>query len=153
MKATLCLVPLGFVFRCYVKYSLECEVLNPANTYNLHSHFLFYSNRGATTSGTGSPKPEGEIAEAEASTPGKEPGRGFCEIQWPWWRGSTDSASKSSRSKVIIFYCIVNSILLILYMRMFVRMFIFLLLFHAKTNGLGWNLGYFTRANDQNHVS
>lgn len=41
---------------------------------------VFY-NRGATTSGTGSPKPEGEIAEAEASTPGKEPGRGFCEIQ------------------------------------------------------------------------
>ncbi|KAJ8737535.1 hypothetical protein PYW08_000130 [Mythimna loreyi] len=36
---------------------------------------------GATISGTGSPKPEGEIAEADASTPGKEPGRGFCEIQ------------------------------------------------------------------------
>ncbi|XP_047040708.1 uncharacterized protein LOC124645021 isoform X2 [Helicoverpa zea] len=36
---------------------------------------------GATTSGTGSPKPEGDVVEAEASTPGKEPGRGFCEIQ------------------------------------------------------------------------
>ncbi|CAH0578198.1 unnamed protein product [Chrysodeixis includens] len=36
---------------------------------------------GATTSGTGSPKPEGEAAEVEASTPGKESGRGFCEIQ------------------------------------------------------------------------
>lgn len=56
--------------------------------------------RGATTSGAGSPKPEGEAAEVEASTPGKESGRGFCEIQWPWWRGSTDSASKSSKSKV-----------------------------------------------------
>ncbi|XP_061704063.1 voltage-gated potassium channel subunit beta-2 isoform X3 [Cydia pomonella] len=33
------------------------------------------------TSGTGSPKPEGEAIEGEASTPGKEPGRGFCEIQ------------------------------------------------------------------------
>ncbi|KAL0852042.1 hypothetical protein ABMA28_000299 [Loxostege sticticalis] len=36
---------------------------------------------GATTSGTGSPKPEGEVAEGEASTPGKETGRAFCEIQ------------------------------------------------------------------------
>ncbi|XP_063837452.1 voltage-gated potassium channel subunit beta-2 isoform X2 [Ostrinia nubilalis] len=33
------------------------------------------------TSGTGSPKPEGEGAEGEASTPGKETGRAFCEIQ------------------------------------------------------------------------
>ncbi|XP_063632862.1 voltage-gated potassium channel subunit beta-2 isoform X6 [Cydia splendana] len=33
------------------------------------------------TSGTGSPKAEGEAIEGEASTPGKEPGRGFCEIQ------------------------------------------------------------------------
>ncbi|XP_022832822.1 voltage-gated potassium channel subunit beta-1 [Spodoptera litura] len=36
---------------------------------------------GATTSGTGSPKPEGDVVDAEASTPSKEPGRGFCEIQ------------------------------------------------------------------------
>ncbi|XP_075991491.1 potassium voltage-gated channel subfamily A regulatory beta subunit hyperkinetic isoform X4 [Anticarsia gemmatalis] len=37
---------------------------------------------GATTSGAGSPKPEGEAAgEGEASTPGKESGRAFCEIQ------------------------------------------------------------------------
>ncbi|XP_049884642.1 voltage-gated potassium channel subunit beta-1 isoform X3 [Pectinophora gossypiella] len=33
------------------------------------------------TSGAGSPKPEGEGAEGEASTPGKESGRAFCEIQ------------------------------------------------------------------------
>lgn len=58
-------------------------------------------DRGATASGSGSPKPEGEAAvEGDASTPTKESGRGFCEIQWPWWRGSTDSASKSSKSKV-----------------------------------------------------
>lgn len=37
--------------------------------------------RGATTSGTGSPKPEGDVVDPEASTPSKEPGRGFCEIQ------------------------------------------------------------------------
>ncbi|XP_031767320.1 voltage-gated potassium channel subunit beta-2 isoform X11 [Galleria mellonella] len=37
---------------------------------------------GAMTSGTGSPKPEGDnAAEGEASTPGKESGRAFCEIQ------------------------------------------------------------------------
>ncbi|CAH2985434.1 unnamed protein product [Chilo suppressalis] len=37
---------------------------------------------GATTSGTGSPKPDGENAgDGEASTPGKESGRAFCEIQ------------------------------------------------------------------------
>uniref|UniRef100_A0A2H1WL41 SFRICE_018028 n=1 Tax=Spodoptera frugiperda TaxID=7108 RepID=A0A2H1WL41_SPOFR len=32
---------------------------------------------GATTSGTGSPKPEGDVVDPEASTPSKEPGRGF----------------------------------------------------------------------------
>ncbi|XP_032527522.1 voltage-gated potassium channel subunit beta-3 isoform X2 [Danaus plexippus] len=36
---------------------------------------------GASTSGAGTPKPEGEAAEAEASSPTKESGRGFCEIQ------------------------------------------------------------------------
>ncbi|XP_060809705.1 voltage-gated potassium channel subunit beta-2 isoform X2 [Amyelois transitella] len=37
---------------------------------------------GATTSGTGSPKPEGDNAvEGESATPGKESGRAFCEIQ------------------------------------------------------------------------
>ncbi|XP_068625497.1 voltage-gated potassium channel subunit beta-2 isoform X1 [Battus philenor] len=37
---------------------------------------------GATASGSGSPKPEGEVTvEGEASTPAKESGRAFCEIQ------------------------------------------------------------------------
>nr|XP_034839541.1 voltage-gated potassium channel subunit beta-1 isoform X1 [Maniola hyperantus] len=36
---------------------------------------------GASTSGAGTPKPEGDAAEGEASTPAKETGRGFCEIQ------------------------------------------------------------------------
>ncbi|XP_045458312.1 voltage-gated potassium channel subunit beta-2 [Melitaea cinxia] len=36
---------------------------------------------GASTSGAGSPKAEGDVVEAEASTPAKESGRGFCEIQ------------------------------------------------------------------------
>lgn len=71
-----------------------------------------FRHRGATSSGAGSPKPEGEgvVADGEASTPGKESGRGFCEIQWPWWRGSTDSASKSSKSKV-------NLISLLIYLK------------------------------------
>ncbi|XP_053624145.1 voltage-gated potassium channel subunit beta-2 isoform X2 [Plodia interpunctella] len=36
---------------------------------------------GATISGTGSPKPEDNAVEGEPSSPGKEPGRSFCEIQ------------------------------------------------------------------------
>lgn len=63
-------------------------------------NFVIVCCSGASTSGAGSPKAEGDVVEAEASTPAKESGRGFCEIQWPWWRGSTESASKSSKSKV-----------------------------------------------------
>ncbi|XP_026497826.2 voltage-gated potassium channel subunit beta-2 isoform X6 [Vanessa tameamea] len=36
---------------------------------------------GASTSGAGSPKPDAEGAEVEITTPAKESGRGFCEIQ------------------------------------------------------------------------
>ncbi|XP_028032939.1 voltage-gated potassium channel subunit beta-2 isoform X1 [Bombyx mandarina] len=36
---------------------------------------------GATTSGAGSPKPEEVACEGEASTPAKESGRAFCDIQ------------------------------------------------------------------------
>ncbi|XP_048488853.1 uncharacterized protein LOC105380545 isoform X3 [Plutella xylostella] len=43
---------------------------------------VFYRS-GATTSGTGTPKPEAVEAalEPEVATPSKEPGRAFCEIQ------------------------------------------------------------------------
>lgn len=36
---------------------------------------------GASASATGSPKPEENAGEAETSTPAKESGRGFCDIQ------------------------------------------------------------------------
>ncbi|XP_073954181.1 potassium voltage-gated channel subfamily A regulatory beta subunit hyperkinetic isoform X1 [Choristoneura fumiferana] len=53
---------------------------NQQNNLN-NSNTVRVDMTGATTSGAGSPKPEGDVLEGEPSTPGKEPGRGFCEIQ------------------------------------------------------------------------